>query len=227
MSRTGDALEALFAALAAKAAEPDAAIPAPLQNEALPARLTEATEGLKRHLNVWDSGEDTPDEFLGADVVASGYELTWSVPIEFVVTRGERPARRAAFEAGARCDLGSDRGGSHARRHRQPRRNAHAPAHRLGSDHRPPERTRGRDHGAAELRLLKIVLRFEQWTNWTIRATKPRSLPSHVVLLVDWGRHPAGRVLAADADLVGHLDVEGVKYRAATEFGRRLGGFVQ
>jgi hypothetical protein len=100
MSRTGDALEALFAALVAKAAEPGAAIPAPLQNEALPARLTEAPEGLQKYLNVWDSGEDVPDELLGADVVADGYELTWSVPVEFVVAGGERPARRAAFEAG-------------------------------------------------------------------------------------------------------------------------------
>jgi hypothetical protein len=39
------------------------------------------------------------------------------------------------------------------------------------------------------------------------------------------GPDPAGRVLAAEADLVGRVD-EGVKYRAATEFERRLGGFV-
>lgn len=57
-------------------------------------------------------------------------------------------------------------------------------------------------------------------------AAKPRALPSHVILLVEWGRHPAGRVLAADADLLGRLDVEGVKYRAATELERRIGGFV-
>lgn len=100
MSRTGDALEALFAMLAAKASEPGAAIPAPLQNEALPARLLEAPDGLQKYLNVWDSGEDASDEFLGADVIADGYELTWSVPVEFVVAGGERAARRAAFEAG-------------------------------------------------------------------------------------------------------------------------------
>ena len=52
------------------------------------------------------------------------------------------------------------------------------------------------------------------------------ALPSHVILLVDWARHPAGRVLAADVDLIGQLDIEGVKYRAATEFERSLGGFV-
>jgi hypothetical protein len=100
MSATGDALEALFAALVAKAAEPGAAIPPPLQNESLPARLMEAPDGLQKYLNVWDSGEETPDEFLGADVIADGYDLTWSTPLEFVVAGGARAARRAAFEAG-------------------------------------------------------------------------------------------------------------------------------
>jgi hypothetical protein len=33
-------------------------------------------------------------------VIADGYELTWSVPVEFVVARGERAVRRVAFEAG-------------------------------------------------------------------------------------------------------------------------------
>jgi hypothetical protein len=100
MSATDDALEALFATLQAKAAEPGAAIPPPLQNESLPARLIEAPDGLRKYLNVWDSGEEVPDELLGVDVVADGYELTWSVPIEFVVAGGERTGRRAAFEAG-------------------------------------------------------------------------------------------------------------------------------
>lgn len=58
------------------------------------------------------------------------------------------------------------------------------------------------------------------------RPSNHSALPSHVVLVAEWGAHPAGRVLAADADLVGQLDVEGVKYRAATEFECRLGGFV-
>jgi hypothetical protein len=100
MSATGDALEALFAALAAKAGEPGAAIPFPLQNESLPARLMESTDGVQKYLNVWDSGEDVPDEVLGADIFTDGYELTWPVPVEFVVAGGERTARRAAFEAG-------------------------------------------------------------------------------------------------------------------------------
>ena len=100
MSATGDALEALFAALQAKAAEPGAAIPGPLQNESLPARLMEAPDGLQKYLNLWDSGEDVPEEVLGADILADGYELTWSVPIEFIVAGGERVVRRTAFEAG-------------------------------------------------------------------------------------------------------------------------------
>jgi hypothetical protein len=91
MSKTGDALEALYAALVAKASELGSAIPQPLQNEG---------DGLDKYLNVWDSGEDVPEEFLGADTVADGYDLTWSVPIEFVVAGGERAARRVAFEAG-------------------------------------------------------------------------------------------------------------------------------
>jgi hypothetical protein len=100
MTKTGEALEALFAVLQAKAAEPASAIPPPLQNESLPARLTQAPDGLQKHLNVWDSGEDVPDEVLGADSIADGYDLTWSVPIEFVVAGGDRAAWRAAFEAG-------------------------------------------------------------------------------------------------------------------------------
>ena len=62
--------------------------------------------------------------------------------------------------------------------------------------------------------------------NETEQAPPLRALPSHVILLVDWARYPAGRVLAADADLVGQLEIEGAKYRAATEFERRIGGFV-
>jgi hypothetical protein len=55
---------------------------------------------------------------------------------------------------------------------------------------------------------------------------RPRDLPSHVFLLQEWGAHPSGRVLAADADLIGALDVEGVQYREATDFECRIGGFV-
>lgn len=51
-------------------------------------------------------------------------------------------------------------------------------------------------------------------------------LPSHVFLLADWGSHHAGKVLAADADLMAALDLESVSHRPATEFERRIAGFV-
>ena len=35
----------------------------------------------------------------------------------------------------------------------------------------------------------------------------PHDLPSHVFLLEEWAGHPSGRVLAADADLVGQLEI--------------------
>jgi hypothetical protein len=59
-----------------------------------------------------------------------------------------------------------------------------------------------------------------------VKPAKPRALPSHVFLLEGWAGHPSGRVLAADADLIGTFDVEGVKYREATAFERCIGGFV-
>jgi len=99
MSRTGDALEALYAALLAKSAEPSPKLPAPHQNEALPARLLEVS-GLEMHLNVWDDSDDEPEELLGADFVPDAYEFTKEVTVEFVVAGGERVARRTAFEAG-------------------------------------------------------------------------------------------------------------------------------
>lgn len=100
MSKTGDALEALFAALTAKAGEPAPKIPPPVQNEALPSRLVEMGDGLQKHLNVWDDSDDEPEEFLGADVTADGYEISKEIPIEFLVSGGSRAARRVAFEAG-------------------------------------------------------------------------------------------------------------------------------
>jgi hypothetical protein len=56
-------------------------------------------------------------------------------------------------------------------------------------------------------------------------ATETRALPSHIKLLADWGGHLAGRVLAADADLIAQLDTEHAKYRAATAQERSLAGF--
>jgi len=52
------------------------------------------------------------------------------------------------------------------------------------------------------------------------------ALPSHIILLAEWAGHPAGRVFRGDPDLIGKLDIEGVKYREATTFERRIGGFV-
>jgi len=43
-----------------------------------------------------------------------------------------------------------------------------------------------------------------------------KTLPSHIVLLEDWGNRRAGRVFRADADLCAMLDVEKAKYREAT-----------
>ena len=63
-------------------------------------------------------------------------------------------------------------------------------------------------------------------SHFDAEADTPRNLPSHVFLLEEWAGHPAGRVLAADHDLVGKLDVEGVKYREATSFERRIAGFI-
>ena len=85
-----------------------AAIPAPLQNEALPTLLMEAPDGLQKYLNIWDSGEDAPDEFLGADEIDDGYDLTWLVPVEFVVAGGSVPPG-APYSRQARRDLGRDR----------------------------------------------------------------------------------------------------------------------
>ncbi len=100
MSRTGDALEAVRAALVAKAGEPSPKIPVPLQNEDLPARLLEMGSDLGMLLNIWDDSDGEPEELLGADVIADSYEITHEVLIEFIVVGGTREARRAAFEAG-------------------------------------------------------------------------------------------------------------------------------
>lgn len=100
MSKTGDALEALFAALVAKAGEDGSPLPEPTQNEDLAQRLEAMGNGVSALLTVWDDSEDEPEELLGADVIADGYEITKEVPIEFVVAGGSREDRRAKFEAG-------------------------------------------------------------------------------------------------------------------------------
>jgi len=52
-------------------------------------------------------------------------------------------------------------------------------------------------------------------------------LSTHIILLAEWAGHPAGRVFRGDPDLVRKLDAEGVRYRAATEFERRIAGFIE
>jgi hypothetical protein len=100
MSRTGDALEALFDVLSAAAAAPSPKLPVPLQNEDLSSRMQEMGAGLAMYLNIWDDGEAEIEEVLGADEIENGIELTREVRVEFIVADGERVARRTAFEAG-------------------------------------------------------------------------------------------------------------------------------
>jgi hypothetical protein len=84
----------------AKSQEPSPKIPAPMQNDDLPRRVVETGgAGLRMYLNVWDSAGDEPDELLGADVIADGYEIEVPVSIELAVVGGTREERRAAFEA--------------------------------------------------------------------------------------------------------------------------------
>jgi hypothetical protein len=64
-------------------------------------------------------------------------------------------------------------------------------------------------------------------SHFDVAAESPCDVPSHVFLLEEWAGHPSGRVLAADHDLVGKLDVEGVKYREATSFERHVAGFIE
>jgi hypothetical protein len=96
-------LEALFDALTAAATpteeNPAPAIPMPLQNEPLDARLQDIGDGLQMLLSIWDDSDDTPDELLGADVIGEAYEITKEVPVELIAAGGTREDRRAAFEA--------------------------------------------------------------------------------------------------------------------------------
>lgn len=60
----------------------------------------------------------------------------------------------------------------------------------------------------------------------TAAPAAPAALPEFIFLLDDWGSRLAGSVLRGDHDLVAALDVEGVKYRAATETERGLAAIV-
>jgi hypothetical protein len=54
----------------------------------------------------------------------------------------------------------------------------------------------------------------------------PETLPSYIILAEPWTTHPAGKVMEAVPDLLAMLDAANVKYRPATDFERRIGGFV-
>jgi hypothetical protein len=101
-SQTEKALQALVAALTAKAASEGATIIAPLRNNALPARLFDAGAGLEKYLNVWDGDGETLNEALGADSAGmlDGYELAQRPLVEWVVAGGTDETREAAFDAG-------------------------------------------------------------------------------------------------------------------------------
>jgi hypothetical protein len=58
-------------------------------------------------------------------------------------------------------------------------------------------------------------------------APQPRDLPRHIILLADWGKQLAGKVLAADADLIAALDAAQAQYRPATAIERSIAGFIQ
>jgi hypothetical protein len=101
MSATGDALEALYDLLLALSQVPSPKVPEPRQNENLQSRLEEiGGAGVEMLLNIWDDSESDPDELLGADVNADGFEIEREVPVEFIVAGGDREIRRAAFEDG-------------------------------------------------------------------------------------------------------------------------------
>jgi hypothetical protein len=101
MSKTGDALEALYSAVKAKADEVSAVLPQPLQNEDLPSLLSKpAGAALKSYLNLWDATPQVLDVMVGADGIPNSYELSCAAEIEFAVMGGTRAERRAAFEAG-------------------------------------------------------------------------------------------------------------------------------
>ena len=48
-------------------------------------------------------------------------------------------------------------------------------------------------------------------------ASAPTAIPGHVILLEDWGAFLAGRVLAVDEDRYAQLELEGAKFRPASE----------
>src|SRR4051812_30090103 len=102
MTRTEQGIQAFVAALLAQSQIAGAVLPAPMRNNALPARLVATAGDFETYLNVWDGDGDVQDETLGADDAgqADGYNIEHRVSIEWVVARGTDDERRAAFDAG-------------------------------------------------------------------------------------------------------------------------------
>lgn len=107
-SRTETVLQALVAALTAKAQEVDSPLVAPLRNESLFARMTEGDDAIARYLNVWDGEGEPTDELLGADADPTidddadvgRYDIEHRATLEWAVAGGSDAAREAAFDAG-------------------------------------------------------------------------------------------------------------------------------
>lgn len=109
-SRTEEAILALVAALAAKAAVDSPAIVEPRRNEAVANRFSSFNGSSGGYLNVLDGsgGPEGPDgnsgEFLGADQLEDqgqdAYELVQRPDIEWLVDEEDEDKRAAAFDAG-------------------------------------------------------------------------------------------------------------------------------
>src|SRR4051812_32816188 len=100
-SKTETALQAIEAALIAAASALNSALPPPLRNETLPARMFDAGSKLATHLNLWDGITQPVEELLGADQGAADcYEITQEALIEWVVAGGSKADREALFDRG-------------------------------------------------------------------------------------------------------------------------------
>lgn len=55
---------------------------------------------------------------------------------------------------------------------------------------------------------------------------RAESKPTYIKIESAWGNYQADSVLQSNPDLIAALDKAGVKYREATAFERRVGGFV-
>lgn len=100
-SATETALLALAAMLTTLAAAGTPAIPTPLRNEDLAARLTDiGSADVQAYLNQWDGEQVEREEYLGAYNGSNGYEITHQAKLELAVTGGTTAAaREAAFDA--------------------------------------------------------------------------------------------------------------------------------